>query len=71
MNHNYTKEMMISLAVCFMLLPVLFVALRIWAKVLAKRTAWDDYLTVAALVSQDLSLTQLNLQVLSTIRQSQ
>jgi positive regulator of sigma E activity len=71
MNHNYTKEMMISLAICFMLLPVSFVALRIWAKVLAKRTAWDDYLTVAALVSQDSSVTQLYLQVLSTIRQSQ
>jgi hypothetical protein len=55
MNHNYTKEMMLSLAICFMLLPVFFVALRIWAKVLAKRTAWDDYLTVAALVSQYLS----------------
>jgi hypothetical protein len=71
MNHNYTKEMMISLAICFMLLPVFFVALRIWAKVLAKRTAWDDYLTVAALVSQDSSVTQLYLQVLSIIRQSQ
>jgi hypothetical protein len=53
MDHNYTKDMMISLAVGFMILPVVFVSLRIWAKVLAKRTAWDDYLTIAALVSQD------------------
>jgi hypothetical protein len=52
MQHNYTKEMMIRLAVAFMILPIIFVSLRIWAKVLSKRLAWDDYLTVAALVSQ-------------------
>lgn len=51
MNHNYTKDMMIGLAVAFMILPVTFVSLRIWAKVLAKRLAWDDFLTIAALVS--------------------
>jgi hypothetical protein len=43
--------MMISLAVGFMILPLVFVCLRVWAKVLAKRLAWDDYLTMAALVS--------------------
>jgi hypothetical protein len=52
MQHNYTKEMMIRLAVAFMVLPVIFVSLRIWAKVLSKRLAWDDHLTVAALASQ-------------------
>lgn len=51
MDHNYTKEMMIGLAVGFMILPVVFVGLRIWAKVISKRLAWDDYLTIAALVS--------------------
>jgi hypothetical protein len=51
MDHNYTKDMMIGLAVGFMILPVVFVCLRVWAKVLAKRLAWDDYLTIAALVS--------------------
>lgn len=51
MNHNYTKEMMIGLAVAFTILPVVFVGLRIWAKVISKRLAWDDYLAFAALVS--------------------
>lgn len=52
MQHNYSKEMMIRLAVAFMVLPTIFVGLRIWAKVISKRLAWDDYLTVGALVSQ-------------------
>lgn len=52
MNHNYTKEMMISLAVAFMILPVVFIGLRIWAKMISKRLAWDDYLAIAALVSR-------------------
>ena len=52
MDHNYTKDMMIGLAVAFMILPVVFVSLRVWAKVLAKRLAWDDFLTIAALVSR-------------------
>jgi hypothetical protein len=51
MDHNYTKDMMIGLAVGFMILPIVFVSLRVWAKILAKRLAWDDYLTMAALVS--------------------
>lgn len=51
MNHNYTKSMMIGLAIAFMILPLVFVLLRLWAKRLAKRIGWDDYLTIAALVS--------------------
>lgn len=51
MNHNYTKSMMISLAIAFMILPLVFVILRLWAKRLSKRIGWDDYLTIAALVS--------------------
>jgi hypothetical protein len=54
MDHNYTKDMMIGLAVGFMILPIVFVSLRVWAKILAKRLAWDDYLTMAALVSDPL-----------------
>lgn len=54
MQHNYTKEMMIGLAVGFMILPVVFIGLRIWAKVISKRMAWDDYLAIAALVSKTL-----------------
>jgi hypothetical protein len=58
MNHNYTKDMMIGLAVGFMILPVVFVALRIWAKVLSKRLAWDDYLTFGALVGYKKNVAQ-------------
>jgi hypothetical protein len=54
MDHNYTKDMMIGLAVGFMILPMVFVCLRVWAKVLAKRLALDDYLTMASLVSNRL-----------------
>lgn len=50
MNHNYTKGMMVGLAIGFMILPLVFVGLRLWAKRLAKRIGWDDYLTIAALV---------------------
>ncbi|KAH7389419.1 hypothetical protein DE146DRAFT_619851 [Phaeosphaeria sp. MPI-PUGE-AT-0046c] len=60
MNHNYTKEMMIGLAVGFMILPVVFVGLRIWAKVLSKRLAWDDYLAISALA---VSVTCCSLQL--------
>jgi hypothetical protein len=42
---------MLGLAVAFMILPLTFMCLRIWAKVLAKRFALDDYLAIGALVS--------------------
>lgn len=51
MNHDYSKGQMIGLAVGFMIIPTVFYGLRIWAKLLVKRFAWDDYLTGAALVS--------------------
>jgi hypothetical protein len=51
MNHEYTKGQMISLAIVFMIIPTVFYGLRLWAKLLVKRFAWDDYLTGAALVS--------------------
>lgn len=50
MNYDYTKGQMIGLAVGFMIIPTVFYGLRIWAKLLVKRFAWDDYLTGAALV---------------------
>ncbi|OAL47140.1 hypothetical protein IQ07DRAFT_130494 [Pyrenochaeta sp. DS3sAY3a] len=64
MNHNYTKSMMIGLAIAFMILPLVFVLLRLWAKRLAKRIGWDDYLTIAALV---VSLTCSILQLATAI----
>lgn len=51
MSHYYTKSMMEGLAIAFLILPCIFVCLRIWAKILVKRLAWDDYLTLGALVS--------------------
>ncbi|KAF9881461.1 FAD binding domain-containing protein [Colletotrichum karsti] len=51
MNHNYTKDQMIGLALGFMIIPSIFYAFRIWAKLLVKRFAWDDYLAGLALVT--------------------
>ena len=50
MYHNYSKDMMIGLAIAFAILPFAFVCLRLWAKRISKRLGWDDILTVAALV---------------------
>jgi hypothetical protein len=52
MNHTYSKSMMVALAVAFMVLPFVFVCLRLWAKTIAKRVGWDDLLTIAALVRE-------------------
>ncbi|KAF2714944.1 hypothetical protein K504DRAFT_421238 [Pleomassaria siparia CBS 279.74] len=60
MKYNYNKSSMIGLAVAFMVLPSIFVGLRIWAKLLRQRLAWDDYLTIAALV---ISITCSSLQL--------
>ncbi|KAL6159021.1 hypothetical protein ACJQWK_07873 [Exserohilum turcicum] len=49
MYHNYSKDMMIGLAIAFAILPFAFVCLRLWAKRISKRLGWDDVLTVAAL----------------------
>jgi hypothetical protein len=52
MLQNYSKGMMIGLAVAFMILPIVFIGLRLWAKLLsAKKTGWDDYLAGFATVS--------------------
>ncbi len=52
MNHNYSKSMMVALAVAFMVLPFVSVCLRLWAKRITKRVGWDDLLTIAALVRE-------------------
>lgn len=54
MQHNYTKGSMVGLSVAFIILPLTFMSLRAWAKVLAKRLALDDYLAIGALVSHDV-----------------
>ncbi|KAH7176184.1 hypothetical protein EDB81DRAFT_633774 [Dactylonectria macrodidyma] len=50
MNHDYSKGQMIGLAIAFMILPIFFYALRIWAKLLVKRFTLDDYVAGAALL---------------------
>ncbi|KAL1883347.1 hypothetical protein Daus18300_000405 [Diaporthe australafricana] len=49
MTHEYTKGQMIGLAVGFMIIPIVFYGLRVWARLLVKRFALDDYLAGAAL----------------------
>lgn len=50
MKHNYTQGSMIGLSVAFMILPLTFMSLRAWAKIIGKRFAMDDYLAIGALV---------------------
>ncbi|KAF2846306.1 hypothetical protein T440DRAFT_521871 [Plenodomus tracheiphilus IPT5] len=60
MYHNYSKSMMIALAIAFFILPLVFVCLRLWAKRISKRIGWDDFLTVGALlVSMTCCILQL------------
>jgi hypothetical protein len=48
---NYSKSQMIGLGIAFIILPVIAVSFRIWAKSLGRRTiSWDDYLILVALV---------------------
>ncbi|KAK2610115.1 hypothetical protein N8I77_003570 [Diaporthe amygdali] len=59
MNHDYTKGQMISLAVGFMIIPTVFYGLRMWARLLVKRIALDDYLTGAALTKFALNMISI------------
>ncbi|KAK8105265.1 hypothetical protein PG999_008624 [Apiospora kogelbergensis] len=53
MEQKYSKELMIGLAVGFIVVPSFFVALRIWARLLKFRSLRaDDYLCLAALAGQ-------------------
>jgi hypothetical protein len=52
LKQDYSRGMMIGLGVVFMIIPTVFVSLRIWAKHLGSRKlGLDDYLCVLALVS--------------------
>ena len=54
MTDSYSRQQMINIGIAFLVLPIVFVGLRIWAKTLnRKRLAWDDYLIVIALVSTE------------------
>jgi hypothetical protein len=61
--------MMVGLAIAFMVLPFVFVCLRLWAKRIAKRVGWDDFLTIAALV-RDLWAVQSVAGTTNQLRQA-
>ncbi|KAI8206869.1 hypothetical protein K4K58_006189 [Colletotrichum sp. SAR11_239] len=65
MNHDYTKGQMIGLAVGFMIIPTIFYVLRIWAKLLVKRFALDDYLAGFALPRSMGTWANTNLRFLT------
>ncbi|KAF2128901.1 hypothetical protein P153DRAFT_357398 [Dothidotthia symphoricarpi CBS 119687] len=64
MGHSYSKGAMIAIALNFLLISVVFICLRLWAKILAKRIALDDYLAIAALA---VSVTCCSLQLAAAI----
>ena len=51
MTTEYSKEQVIGLAISFMILPLVFYGLRVWARLLIGRFTLDDYLCGAAVVS--------------------
>ncbi|KAF2875136.1 hypothetical protein BDV95DRAFT_309446 [Massariosphaeria phaeospora] len=73
MLQDYSKGLMIGLAVGFMIVPVILVSLRLWAKWLsARRMALDDHLAIAALfVSITCCLLQLTTAVHGHLGQHQ
>lgn len=51
MGDSYSQGQMIALGIVWIVLPTLFVALRIWAKTLGRAGVWwDDLMIVLALV---------------------
>ncbi|KAI1091711.1 hypothetical protein F5B19DRAFT_457258 [Rostrohypoxylon terebratum] len=57
---NYSQSQMIGLGVAFLILPIVCVALRLWAKALGKGIKLDDWLVVAgAAVSVGCCVVQL------------
>ncbi|ETS75001.1 hypothetical protein PFICI_13485 [Pestalotiopsis fici W106-1] len=51
MQQSYSKDLMIGLAIAFIIIPSIFVGLRIWARRINRRQLHpDDYLCVGALV---------------------
>ena len=52
MSESYSQREMINIGIAFLILPIIAVALRIWAKTLGRRgLAWDDNLILIALAS--------------------
>ena len=47
---DYSQSQMIGLGVAFMILPIVSVGLRLWAKALGKGIKVDDWLVVAGAV---------------------
>jgi hypothetical protein len=52
MADDYSKGQMIGLGIAFMILPIIAIGLRLWAKFIGRRRIQlDDYLILAAAVS--------------------
>lgn len=52
MADDYSKAQMIGLGISFIILPIVAIALRLWAKYIGHRNIFlDDYLILVALVS--------------------
>ncbi|KAK0386875.1 hypothetical protein NLU13_5188 [Sarocladium strictum] len=49
-EYTYSKEQMIGLAISFMVLPIFFYGLRVWARTMINRVTLDDYLAGGALI---------------------
>ena len=50
---NFSQSQMVGIGISFLILPVLAVGARLWAKTLGRKgIRLDDYLIVAALVSK-------------------
>ena len=51
MSFSYSKGQMIAIGVVFLILPIAFVGLRLWARALNRqKLLWDDYMILIALV---------------------
>lgn len=56
-KQDYSKGLMIGLGVVFMIVPLIFTGLRLWAKTFGRRRlAVDDWLCIASLVSTYMKL---------------
>lgn len=56
MDGHYTQAQMIVLGAVFIVIPTVFVGLRVWARHLSKAgLSWDDYCCFLALVGVNFS----------------
>ncbi|KAI7909553.1 hypothetical protein M0657_011795 [Pyricularia oryzae] len=65
MSTEYSKEQVIALAIVFMIFPMIFYGLRVWARLLISRFMLDDYLAGGALI---LSICCSSLQLAAAFR---